>query len=222
MNRVFGNTPENQSGLGLFGIVIGTPQSPEQRHIGVIHRNTESDSFLMLHLRWHCRLSNEEIKGLYLLVDPDIPRKRMRQLAAVCRLVWNANEKGGIPFGFSSPLDCMDPDTFRYLLGPTKLGLTCASFVLAVLHQSGIKLLNYGDWPIRPEDIEWQKSILESLKGVAQWEHIEALKGEIGRGALRFRPEEVAGAATESPFPVVFPSAEARGKSILELLRKTY
>lgn len=73
---------------------------------------------------------------------------------------------GSVAVGISEPTDCFDRETLRFLLGPTKTGLTCASFVLAVFQQSGLPLVVCESWP-KPneEDIEWQKLIVKILKG---------------------------------------------------------
>jgi hypothetical protein len=101
------------------------------------------------------------------------------------------------------------------LFGSTRHGLTCATFVLAVFHQAGLPLVRYDSWPVnRPGDAEWQESIVNLLERTgAAPEHIAKVKTEIG--AVRYRPEEVAGAATSVSIPAEFPSASERAQEIL-------
>lgn len=104
-------------------------------------------------------------------------------------------------------------------LGPTRLGLTCATFILAVFEAAGISLIKYDTWPEnRPSDFEWQKQIITALRRTrsATPEHIKAVEGDVG--SARYRPEEVAGAATANPLPADFPLAAERGQQILERL----
>jgi hypothetical protein len=187
-----------------------------QRHLGMLHRDGDSDSVLMLHLAWHHDLKNEPPKPSYLWVDPAVHPRRLTQVAAICRHIWRANQKGGIPYGFSPPNDCFDAETGRYLLGPTQHGLTCATFVLAVFHIAGLQLVQYDTWPVsRDGDAEWQQRIVTLLQQHgAPAKHIEAVSSELG--SIRYRPEEVAGAATMSALPADFHTAAERGQRILD------
>ena len=188
----------------------------EQRHIGVLHREDASNAVLLLHLGWHHELRNVHANGRYLWVDPALPTRRLRQVAAVCRKVWRGNN-AALPYAFSPPSDCFDEQSGRYLLGPTRRGLTCATFILAVFEAAGISLVKYEAWPKnRPGDSEWQKQIIGALRRTpsATPEHIKAVEEEIG--SARYRPEEVAGAATTNPLPADFPLAAERGQQILK------
>jgi hypothetical protein len=220
MNRVHSTTTKPLAEVGRIAVAIGVPITPEQRHIGILHREQEAGPLLMLHLRWHYLLSNDDPDQSFLWVDPAVHPKRLVQVAAICRQVWRANQRNGIPYGFSEPTDCFDAETCRFLLGPTRLGLTCASFVLAVFHRAGLPLVEYSSWPLnRPGDREWQESIINTLESQgANATHIHALRGEVGRGAVRYRPEEVAGAACEANLPIKFPLACKRAHHILRKL----
>lgn len=219
MMRVHSVTSKPLEHVGPVAVAIGTT-APNQRHIGVLHRDADAGRLLMLHLRWHFRLSNDEPDVSFLWVDPAAHPKRLVQVAAICRQVWRANQTGGIPYGFSEPADCLDPETCKFLVGESRLGLTCASFVLAVFHRAGLQLVNYPSWPLnRPGDREWQESIINLLESKgAELNHVAALRSEVGHGAVRYRPEEIAGAATEASLPVAFSLASERGRGILEKL----
>ena len=187
-------------------------------HIGILHRAPDSPEIKMLNLAWHHQLRNEKPEENYLWLKPGINPRRLKQLAAKCRLVWKRHRIGGVPFGFSPPSSFFDKKTGQFLIGFTKHGLTCATFVLAVFDLVGLKLVNYGSWPLgRPGDSDWQKDIVDKLsKTGAEQSHIDAVRGEIG--IARFRPEEVAGAALESRIPVDFKVAERRGGEVLDRL----
>jgi hypothetical protein len=199
--------------IAFAAIAIKTT-SRGQQHLGLLHRNHEANAIEMLHLEWHCELTNELPKQSYFWIPPDIPSRRLRQVAAMCRKVWRSNSDG-IGYGFSSPHDCFDRTTGQFLLGPTRHGLTCSSFVVAVFWSSGIPLLKYSTWPRdRAGDIEWQQSVLDTLReGGAAESHIEAVRR--GVGSVRLRPEEVAGAAVEYPPSVTFAQASARAAEVL-------
>jgi hypothetical protein len=203
----------------LRGVAIGIAEvGDDQRHTGLFHREDENGPVLMLELQWHHRLRNDPAVERLLWVDPAAHSKRLAQVSDICRLVWRTNQKQGIPYGFSAPTDCFDADTEEYLVGPTHLGLTCASFVLAVFHRAGLPLVVYENWPTdRPEDREWQEKILRALERTgADQAHIDAVRNEVG--PVRFRPEEVAAAATVSPLPADFETVRGRGQQVLQRL----
>jgi len=92
--------------------------------------------------------------------------------------------------------------------------------VLGVFDLAGLTLIRYETWPTdRPGDREWQQFIvtaLESSNPPASPEHIQAIRNEVG--SVRFRPEEVAAAATAAPLPAEFEICTERAEEILQRL----
>ena len=218
MDGVF---PLQQAIAGLPPVVIALGSADaDQRHIGLLHRAAESQSLLMLHLAWHHRLRDEPPpETMSLGICPTIPRARLIQVAAVCRKIWRANPTG-VPYAFSAPNDCFDARTGEFLLGPTRLGLTCASFVLAVFQAAGLPLVDYATWPIaRSGDREWQERIVGLLEQTgATRAHVDAVRSDVGN--VRYRPEEVAGAVRVPSHPASFSVVSKMAEQILELLRR--
>src|SRR5437879_3896379 len=147
MDRVYSADERPFEGIKHVAVAIGAIDAGQQ-HIGVLHRDHESNSVLMLHLAWHHRLKNDVPDQTFLWVDPPFHPRRLVQIAAICRQVWRSNKAGGIPYAFSPPNDCFDAQTGAFLFGPTRLGLTCATFVLAIFDCAGLKLVDYGSWPV--------------------------------------------------------------------------
>ncbi len=217
MDRVFDASQHAFSEVKHVAVAIGQT-GPGQYHIGLIHREAAAPDVLCLHLAWHCRLKNESAGSLIShWIDMPIPSRRAQQVAARCRQIWKANGASSIPYGFSHPSDSFDSMSGRFLIGPTRHGLTCASFVLAVFHFAGIPLVQHETWPAdRQGDREWQESVLLTLQSSqATPAHIAAVSAEVG--AVRFRPTDVAGAATQVP-PVTFDVADAMGARIVALM----
>ena len=221
MDRVYHVTQRPFDQIGQVGIAI-REVTPQQRHVGLLYRDSTSKRVVLLHLGWHFDLRREAPLESDLWVDPRILPRRLTQVAAYCRLVWRANGKNSIPFGFAPPNDCLDAESGRYLRGPVGFGLTCASFVLAVFHGAGLVLAQYDTWPPdRPGDAEWRRSIVDALRTCrppAKPEHIDAVERDVGMTS-RFRPEEVAAAATVTPTPVPFEIADGGGQKLLARLR---
>lgn len=226
MDRVHSVTEKPLADIEFVALTIGL-SGENQRHIGVLHRDTASQKILMMDLAWHCCLRNDEPDAEFLWVELGVHPKRLRQVATVIRRVWRQNAKDGIPYGFSPPNGCLDADTGILLLGPTRYGLTCASFVLALFDISGLPLLSYETWPIdRIEDAEWQHEIIKRLEAPENPPKYRPTPAHLARlrtgiGCVRFRPEEVAGAATETTLPVEFQIAERLGNAILQRLQGT-
>jgi len=218
MTRIFSQQQRPISDIRHAAIAIKSVDST-QRHIGMLHWDEEAAKTLLLDLAWHHELRNQSPRGDYIWIDPDIPSRRLRQVTAVCRKIWRSNE-GALPYAFSPPNDCFDRDTGNFLIGPTNLGLTCASFVLAIFEAAGLQLARYETWPTnRSGDLEWQKWIIEQLgkgKQPATAEHMDAVKEEVG--AVRYRPEDVAGAASSSPLPADFAAAKKQAAAVLDRL----
>ncbi len=137
-------------------------------------------------------------------------------VAAHCRLIARryASPERGLPYGLR-----YEKTTFRadgkMRLGKAEHGLTCATFILAVLRSAGVELLSLADWPVRDGDKERHLELLDMLRNdpeVAR-DHVAAIATEVN--GVRYRPEEVAGAASSAQFPVSFLFAEAAAEQIM-------
>lgn len=214
MDRVYRQDEHPATEIHFAAIAI-KEINPAQRHIGILHRRGDSSKIEFLHLAWHYELRNEPPRRGYFWGDPRVPVPRLRQVAARCRQIVR-NNPAGIPYAFSPASECFDPETGKFLLGPTRHGLTCATFVLAVFQSIGLELLRSETWPTsRPGDREWQESVISVLEqySSAPLEHIEALRDELG--AVRIRSEEVAAAAIAPNIPAEFASVADRANQIL-------
>lgn len=219
MDRVNAIAQEIIPDSQFAAVVIGVTDR-DQRHIGILHRE-EGGNPRVLHLAWHCRLLNDEPVPTYfsIWIAPPIHPERLRQLSALCRKIWKANQENRIPYAFSNPEGAFDSETARIVLGPTRFGLTCASFVLAVFHFAGLRLVKLDSWPTnRPGDREWQESIIAKLQRWATQEHIDHVRNEVG--VARYRPEEVGAAAAVAPPEVNLTEIEELSKTILRRLEE--
>ena len=114
---------------------------------------------------------------------------------------------------------------FRYVRGRPGDGLTCATFVMAIFREFGIELLDTSNWPVRGTDLLWLSKTISFLETWGEKEraegrgdpdlpdHISALRNSAT--ALRFRPQEVAGAAWSEMHPIDFQTAEILGTGII-------
>jgi hypothetical protein len=217
MNRVHAIAQRPIPDAQFVAVVIGE-SDVDQRHIGIMHR-AEGAKPRVLHLAWHCHLRNEACPPYFTCwIDPPVLPERLRNFAALCRRVWRKNQQGGIPYAFSNPDGAFDLNTSAFLIGPTRFGLTCATFVLELFNHAGLSLAILDTWPAeRPGDREWQQAIIVKLEGRATSAHIEHLRSEIG--AARYRPEEVGAAASIAPPATEFDTIKELSESIISQLR---
>ncbi|MFS8067609.1 MAG: hypothetical protein ACMG6S_14695 [Byssovorax sp.] len=200
--------------LRFLGVAI-TPTSPGRWHVGVLHR-ADGDPVNLLHLAFDHKLLNSPPGAKYAWVQLQLPDLRLRSVAANCRLIARryASPKRGLPYGLR-----YEKTTFRadgkMRLGKAEHGMTCATFILAVLRSAGVELLSLADWPPRDGDKERHLELLDMLRNdpeVAR-DHVAAIATEVN--GVRYRPEEVVGAASSAQLPVSFLLAEAAAEQIM-------
>lgn len=196
--------------LQSVGVAISTT-GPGRWHIGIVH-GSRGKEILLLHLAWHHRLCNESPGDEIAWIQLQLPALRLRSIAAFCRLVWRRHRLGGLPYAFRYAETSFASDG-RLRLGATEHGLTCATFVLALLRATGVELMDLSTWPTRPDDAAWHAEVIELLRRHgAPPEHIARVRSEVG--CARFRPQEVAGACSEGTFPTSFGSARSAASRI--------
>lgn len=193
---------------------------PGATHIGLIYMRPDNTRGV-LHLAWHHRLTHEDVPDEVVHVHP-APRAepaRLMFVAAMCERIWKRHRRN-IPYGFKYDRSKFEQDGTIHL-GPDENGLTCATFVLAVFHSVGVRLLDVGTWPERPEDEEHLRGLLNRLEERCEDSaHLDALRKETS--CARYRPLEVAGGASFAPasFETARAAADQLGL-LLHLPRQT-
>lgn len=219
-------TPHSLGNLRFAG--VGIAAHAHGFHVGVLHRE-DAGSVYCLHLAWHFDLRNEINHGMQAWIALPYPEDRSQAIAAYCRRVWRRQQKNredgrGVSYAFryreSRPQ--IDGDI---LLGPTECGFTCATFVLLLFRAAAIELVDVAVWPPRSSDAEWHQRMLDLLRKYPPPQvshedlekHLERLKSEVG--CARFRPEEVATAASREAYPVHHEDAWRMGAIVASHLR---
>lgn len=199
---------------GDFVAVSFERADANQNHAGLCIREG-TDPATLVELQWHHRLEVGPVREPVRLAVLDIDPLRLPAVVGYIRSV-GLNPKDRIPYGVALPDDCFDATSGAWLLGPTGRGLTCATFVVAVLRATGLKMLDLGTWQLRADDEVWRQRIIAALRrdpaNRQQADHIER-EGT----CARFRPEEVAGAGLvpASGWPVGFAEAVSRGATVV-------
>jgi len=203
-----------------FGVFLKRYRA-DGRHTGIVYRDADGRACL-LHLAWH-ELLKFELANLAFFADGSggwvtlpLPDERVDAIAEFCDLVAEANRSGRIPYAFNSPGSRFDPAAGTLQLGEGELGLTCSTFVVALLRSAGVNLVETA-WPAREDDVAWQRTTVDRLRRHgAPAAHVAAIEREIG--CARIRPEEVAAAAGSPSLPASFAHCTRFGPRLLKRL----
>jgi hypothetical protein len=124
-------------------------------------------------------------------------------IAARCAVI--ADELPAIPYALDRAGITFD-DHGRLCNAAVGKGLTCATFILAVLDSLEIRLLSEHEWP-EGSDVGWQHAILAKMFDGLRALLPRAQKAFLDVGVRRFQPSEVVGASNNSSFPVSYKRA---------------
>lgn len=209
----------------IIGVAIGiTDPYVPLVHTGVVYKEPDERP-RVLHLAFHAYLQDESLPSAQvdyhwtrLRIDAD----RAASLSGFCRRV--AKRRPRIKYGIVYEGDRLADDGTVQLSG-NAIGLTCATFVLAVLKWAGFEPLKLETWPNRNDDEAWHRHIVKMLINVhcsrpdsPTSDHIVDVAWE--RGCARFRPEEVA-ASCAFDWPVSFYDVEPEGAAARAFLLRT-
>jgi len=216
MNRVLRSSQLSPQTVSSIGIAVHS----EGLHIGILYRVTENATVKLLHLAWHHNLRSDELKPQYSYwIRPKIEDDRAMAIASFCRRIWKQNERNQVPYAFSHPNNFFDTSG-NLIKGPAKIGLTCASFVLAVFDGARVPLADLATWPDpTPKDKERQRELLQKLTDdpAVDRKHVDAARSEIDN--TRYHPLDVAGAGTSDDLPAPYWYASKMGGEISALLK---
>lgn len=177
-----------------------------QRHLGIFLKSESTATTKLLHLAWHNDLRlDEDFDGGYHCIQAckGLMSDQVESFVDWLELLWE-NNKTGIPYGliFDENEMIFGSSGEKNELKPGQ-GLTCSSFVLECFKCFGLDLIKYNTWPVREEDKDWAEGIFYFLEKKADPEHIDAQRS-ISK-VTRFRPEEVAAAASLGDFSINTP-----------------
>lgn len=191
----------------LYGIGIALKEISEgQLHIGILYRANDVPP-TMCHLACHLDLKNEPARDDYFWADCEwLVNDYVNSKVIAAFLQKIAVHKSIISYGIHHEGHPFEPDGSFVGFPDDGMGLTCATFVIAVFHSIGFGIAVSETWQSRDDDAEWQAMIVEGLKKIhGPSQHINAVEEHIG--VARFRPEEVAAAATSADPPLEFEDA---------------
>lgn len=190
------------------------------KHTGIVFRVDSASKAQFLHLGFHhdlrCEVVDENekfLKNYALLSFFGFDSDEQLQLALWMESIWRVNG-ASVPYGISySGAGYFDRQTGKFIESVTGIGLTCATFVMAAFQDFQFPIVEWGTWPSRSSDIEFQQFVVDELmslvrEGQAKQEHVDRQIAVLGK-AVRFLPSEVVvSGGAYSGDPVVFLTAE--------------
>lgn len=211
---------DNAAKLEHVGVLIACPSGPNahpeelQWHTGLLY--LVDDRIRLLHLEDHVSLAVGELPlsmswaCVPLSLEADLAEPMVALCDRIARLL-TRNEGPRIPYGlrYHETIFSMNGEMQP---GPQEHGLTCATFVLAMIRTFHPTFLDLESWPQREADAAWQRRVLTYLQRYKPDADLPRVEAEIG--SRRYRPTEVAGAASHDKFPVVFSDAERAAQEI--------
>lgn len=210
-------------------------------HIGVLYRD-DTDEVVCLHLAYHLDLRKDppgKMHAWIQLPSQIWPTARLEAISGMWELVWLEQEKlkeqgkaekgkphHGVPYAFRFVESRATPEG-KLEIATGEYGFTCATFVLALFRAAVTELVDVDNWPARADDANWHRAMIEYLRcdddlpeGVSHEDienHLEHLESEVG--CARFRPEEVAAAASRTEYPVHHDDAWRMGEEVAAVMR---
>ncbi len=192
--------------------MLARPHGPPGLHLGLVYAGATGRTFI--HHGWEDRLWTDWAwPGVGAVPDED--PSRLRSAAAVCRQVRDEFRRTKkMPYGLAWNGTRFTP------LGQLNLacgarGLTCATFVLAILRSAGIEVVDEPDWP---ERLDETSAFVDALAVFPPASVAVGMHAELAAGARRITPDEVLGACTVEPRPARFSDARAAADVALALL----
>jgi hypothetical protein len=202
--------------VDIAGFAIRRP-SPGQYHIALLYKVSEKPARIR-HQCDHLELRDKQAGGIdYLWTD----------IAALSslnkRLIANKMSRAGgdkVPYGVGFRQDgkYLDKKTLKYAVTEPGQGLTCATYIIAVMETLGFFPFDRKRWTSTTEDTNWQAKMIaqQTAQHPSAGKHFEAERAHIGEP--RFRPEHVVASA----YPLIWPLTQETANEIAAKVTACY
>jgi hypothetical protein len=146
----------------------------------------------------------------------------LEQLADLCETVKASKQR--VPYGFKYTPTTFSTGTGTLRIGGDSIGLTCATFVMAMFLSVNVDLIDHQRWGARADDARWQEDVWifayqnGSCFGIPQHE-LDTNLAHLP--CLRYRPEEVVAAARfpKKRHPITIDTAAPLGAELVAALK---
>lgn len=182
------------------------------RHVGMLYR-LDNEDVKLIHLAGHneLRTDTEWDEDLHWAHLADLEPEDIDSLSAYLELVAKLNPE--TPYGLSDHGVSFDRDTGTLVRDREAAGLTCATFILAVLKAQQFEPVLKDGWPVgREDDRKFQKVIVDYFRKNDDYERANAVEADVG--CARFTPKEVTGCCVEPSWPHSWKVAEKLAQQV--------
>lgn len=209
-----------------IAISVCLPKRGKFLHSGIVFNDKGNIFFIHLvtyrSLRCdnHDQILNDYTHFIYTnfaqLIKTDPHFFKRKSLIAYLHAIFEKNENT-IPYSFLFKNTSFDQN-LTIKLGEGEYGLTCSTFVMAVLESHGIFLCDKDSWPEREDDKEIRKRIIAIYKKDPRLPdpHIKIMESELS--CVRYRPEEVLCSSGKYPLPSKFIEVIDCSKKVLSYI----
>ena len=189
----------------IRSFAVAIRKFPTHTHAGVIYISPTEGKPFLLHLGGPGRLTREDWTPAWgWAVPATLKVEELRQFAVLCQHMAELQED--IPYGFKYHASVRFTRDGRLDKPDGYKGLTCATFILALLATYDVLILDLETWPERQEDQDW-------IEWLSDYHKDPGIKAELP--CLRYRPEEVVAGCLSGTAPVAFDVAEPMGREVV-------
>ncbi len=196
-------------------------RKPDGGHCGLIY---ESEGRKYLHFAWDRRLLRESSPPAdsILLVNTDLTETNKKILALIAEAIFEHPSSHDIPYSLDYMGVEFDAVTNEFRDAGVGTGLSCATFVVAVLKRAGFRLMDVATWQSDAADGAMKAYVIKRLtESYGEGHpHIEAMKAQTD--LFRIRPLDVAGAGEvpSETWPAEFAVARANGEALRQSMNR--
>lgn len=208
-------TDQLPNNLDTFGFAVHCDNA---KHVGIL-LHLDDGEVRLCHFAWHADLRNEPANtvaaGRYVWGNSSLDIYNKRFLASNFNHISTANANS-LPYGLDASGACLDENNTFFPI-PLGKGLTCATFIVAVMRSLGYPILQEETWPVGTEaDQRWAEQVVSDLTThKAPQAHIDEVRKDLVN-ISRFRPSQVAGAlGSVTTSPASHEEAERLSQEIL-------
>lgn len=185
-------------------------------HAGLLFRKNDGVHFL--HLAWHCQLRCDPAEDAPQLfwTTPDLTVTQLGALALVATQVAKRRAANDITYGIDRSGCHFEPTTGRFVSGGVGTGLTCASFVWALLRSQALSPLDIDTWRTDEEDAAFEEWVIQQLATQLSDKHAHVVGMRARPSGPRIRPTDIAAAAVSAraDWPLAFDAARKTGNRL--------
>lgn len=203
--------------IGILGVAAKCFLPHRNKHVGFVYRDSD-DQISLSHLAFHHihRPRQKDIDEDYFVAASGLEPISQTIIAGMLdSLVQQA-----LPYGINED-GCVFRADNTLIPPPPGRGLTCATYVTALMEVFGFPIIQRETWPTQREgDAAFHAQIVQIMREHhVDPDHVTAVAEDVG-AVSRVRPEEAAAAMTlsEDDLPAAFGVIEPLGKRLVTMM----